>query len=157
MNLTQKISVAKQDYLNQQTAEIAERYKSATVDERAAVLKQIDSLLPVLEGEQKVFWMKLRARLVAIDEPKFCLGRIFMTPGAIESLDEAGELPTGFLDRHQKGDWGNVDANDAEENELSLKEGFRILSSYRTKADVKIWVITEADRSSTTILLPEEY
>ena len=55
------------------------------------------------------------------------------------------------------GEWGDVDAHDIKENELSLQHGFRLLSAYRTGAGEKLWVITEADRSSTCILLPEEY
>lgn len=62
-----------------------------------------------------------------------------------------------FLDRHVTGDWGEVGAEDAQENELSVVWGFRILSAYRTAKGTRLWVITEADRSSTCILLPEEY
>ncbi len=88
---------------------------------------------------------------------KFPLGRTVATPGALDALKEAGESPAYYLDRHITGDWGDVPPEDAQENELSLKEGFRILSAYTLSTGVKIWVITEADRSSTTILLPEEY
>ncbi len=66
-------------------------------------------------------------------------------------------MPNEFLQRHQTGDWGDVCEDDRQENELSVKEGFRILSAYKTDRDVKIWVITEADRSSTTVLLATEY
>ena len=58
---------------------------------------------------------------------------------------------------HLAGDWGEVDEDDRAENDLSLREGFRLLSAYRTKHGVKFWVITEADRSATTVLLPSEY
>ncbi len=88
---------------------------------------------------------------------KFSLGRTAATPGALDALTDAGETPAFYLDRHITGDWGDVPPEDAQENELSLKEGFRILSAYTLSTGVKIWVITEADRSSTTILLPEEY
>ncbi len=88
---------------------------------------------------------------------KFPLGRTVATPGALDALKEARESPAYYLDRHITGDWGDVPPEDAQENELSLKEGFRILSAYTLSTEVKIWVITEADRSSTTILLPEEY
>jgi hypothetical protein len=54
-------------------------------------------------------------------------------------------------------DWGEISEDDAHENELSLREGFRLLSAYRTVKGQKIWIITEADRSPTTILLPSEY
>lgn len=86
----------------------------------------------------------------------FPLGRVVATPGALELLEEAGEDPVRYLTRHRSGDWGAVSPEDAEENELSLKCGWRILSSYLVR-DRCIWIITEADRSVTTILLPEEY
>ena len=73
------------------------------------------------------------------------------------SLEEAGLAPDVFLARHVAGDWGDVPDEDAAENELSVREGFRVLSSYATAAGVRLWVITEADRSSTCLLLPEEY
>ncbi|MEM4381636.1 MAG: hypothetical protein QXX19_05345 [Candidatus Caldarchaeum sp.] len=88
---------------------------------------------------------------------KFSLGRIVATPGALRALDEAGQNLAEFLARHQRGDWGEVCPEDKEENELSLRHGLRLLSVYRTCKGVKLWVITEADRSATTILLPEEY
>jgi hypothetical protein len=86
----------------------------------------------------------------------FPLGRVVATPGALELLHEAGEDPLRYLARHSSGDWGELDAHDRRENELSLKQGWRILSSYPVGEKV-IWIITEADRSYTTILLPEEY
>jgi hypothetical protein len=58
---------------------------------------------------------------------------------------------------HQSGEWGEVGEEDRQENEVSLLKGYRLLSVYRLKDDTKIWIITEADRSVTTILLPEEY
>ena len=61
-----------------------------------------------------------------------------------------------FLARHVTGDWGELPVEDKAENHLSLQQGFRLLSSYRTSAGDKLWVITEADRSATTLLLPEE-
>jgi hypothetical protein len=87
----------------------------------------------------------------------FPLGRTVATPGALQALETAGQQPAEFLDRHVSGDWGDVDDEDKQENELSLRSGLRILSAYITSAGDKIWIITEADRSATTILLPEEY
>jgi len=88
----------------------------------------------------------------------FPLGRIVATPGALSLLASAGENPAELLDRHQSGDWGEVPAADARENELSVKKGFRVVSSYRVgELGTRVWVITEADRSSTCLLLPEEY
>jgi hypothetical protein len=88
---------------------------------------------------------------------KFPLGQTVATPGALEALQAAGQDPTALLARHQGGDWGDLDAEDKQENELSLKQGFRLLSAYHLTTGVKVWVITEADRSATTLLLPSEY
>ena len=87
----------------------------------------------------------------------FSLGQVVATPGALAALEEAGEEPVTYLARHLAGDWGEVCEEDAKENEFSVENGFRILSAYTISTGVKIWIITEADRSATTILLPEEY
>jgi len=83
-------------------------------------------------------------------------GRI-PTPGALAALEKAGQQPHEFLSRHVHGEWGNVPDEDRRENQFSLERRFRLLSSYRTAANETVWVITEADRSVTTLLLPEEY
>jgi hypothetical protein len=88
---------------------------------------------------------------------KFQLGSLVATPGALQALEQAGQSPMEFLQRHAAGDWGEVDAHDKTENEYSLQHGFRLLSAYRLADGTKIWIITEADRSATTLLLPEEY
>jgi hypothetical protein len=88
---------------------------------------------------------------------RFSLGRLLLTPGAQAAMSAAEQSPLEFLSRHASGDWGEVDAHDQRENELSLQAGFRLLSAYRTRTDIKLWIITEADRSATTILLPSEY
>jgi len=88
---------------------------------------------------------------------RFALGQTFITPGAQEALEMAGQTAAQFLRRHISADWGEVSEDDTQENELSLRDGFRLLSSYRTLKGQKIWIITEADRSATTILLPSEY
>ena len=85
------------------------------------------------------------------------LGRIVATPNALRALEEANQVPEEFLARHQSGDWGEVGAEDWKENELSVKKGFRVMSVYTLSTGKKIWVITEADRSATTLLLPDEY
>ena len=72
-------------------------------------------------------------------------------------MERAGQTPADFLARHQQGDWGEVCDEDKQENEYSVTKRLRILSAYRTSKGVKLWVITEADRSATTILLPDEY
>ncbi|MCB9924313.1 MAG: hypothetical protein H6822_19200 [Planctomycetaceae bacterium] len=87
--------------------------------------------------------------------PKFNPGRFFATPGALQEIPPA-EMAYAMY-RHLRGDWGNVDKVDWKENELGLEEGFRLFSVYRTKAGTKFWIITEADRSATTVLLPNEY
>jgi hypothetical protein len=79
--------------------------------------------------------------------PAFELGQIVATPGALVALRKAGQQPGEFLTRHE----------DCNENDYSLEHGFRLLSVYRTPAGDKLWIITESDRSVTTLLLPEEY
>jgi hypothetical protein len=90
-------------------------------------------------------------------QPLFSLGQLVATPGALAALEKAGQDSLDFLSRHVHGDWGDLCEEDRRENQFSLERGFRLLSSYRTFADVKLYIITEADRSVTTILLPEEY
>lgn len=84
-------------------------------------------------------------------KPKFNPGMIVSTPGALDI-----ESRHDCLRRHLQGDWGDLCKNDRQENEFSLKNGFRLFSAYETP-DGKLWIITEADRSATTMLLPEEY
>jgi len=88
---------------------------------------------------------------------RFELGQTVITPGAEEALEIAGQNATEFLRRHMVGDWGDLSDEDIKENELSLEQGFRLLSRYETSKGVRLWIITEADRSATTILLPIEY
>ncbi len=87
----------------------------------------------------------------------FALGHILATPGALAALQKAGQEPGDFLKRHVACDWGDLSDEDHNENDSSLENGFRLLSSYRTNAGDKLWIITESDRSATTLLLPEEY
>jgi hypothetical protein len=86
---------------------------------------------------------------------KFTLGTVVATPGALEAISRH-ELVTA-IQRHAQGDWGEVDPHDHRQNEQALESGLRLFSVYRTLGGEKFWVITEADRSSTTILLPSEY
>jgi hypothetical protein len=88
---------------------------------------------------------------------QFALGQVMMTPGAAAAFAATGEHPFPFLARHQQGDWGHVSPEDAAENAFSVAHGFRILSTYTLKDGTRIWILTEADRSATTILLPDEY
>jgi hypothetical protein len=90
-------------------------------------------------------------------QPAFELGQIVATPGALAAIKKAGQQPGEFLTRHINRDWGDLDEEDRKENEYSLEHGFRLLSAYKTNAGDRLWIITEADRSVTTLLLPEEY
>jgi len=90
-------------------------------------------------------------------QPAFELGQIVATPGALAALKKAGQQPSEFLTRHINRDWGDLDEEDRKENEYGLEHGFRLLSAYKTNAGDRLWIITEADRSVTTFLLPEEY
>lgn len=87
----------------------------------------------------------------------FPLSRIVATPGALRALERANQSAAAFLARHAAGDWGELDREDVRENEYSLGHGLRLLSCYMTAACEKLWIITEADRSATTLLLPDEY
>jgi len=86
---------------------------------------------------------------------KFRLGRLLSTPGALELVSHSEIMRA--LGRHVSGDWGNVCPEDAEANEAAVNERARLLSAYSTDTGVRFWIITEADRSVTTVLLPEEY
>jgi len=86
---------------------------------------------------------------------KFRLGHIVSTPNALSQLTQDDILLA--IQRHQAGDWGDVDEDDRTKNELSLEQGFRLFSVYRAANGVKFWLITEADRSYSTVLLPEDY
>ena len=90
----------------------------------------------------------------------FPLGRIVATPQALDTLARHGRTPAEFIARHAAGDWSELCPEDAAENALSVARGFRVFSSYAYDAaqpDAKVWVITEADRSSTCVLMPEDY
>ena len=94
--------------------------------------------------------------------PKFPLGRLLATPGALEALNQAGQSPGEFLARHAGCDWGEVCDDDKALNDESLRDGSRLMSAYRTHKDVRVWIITEAadehgHRCATTLLRPEEY
>jgi hypothetical protein len=89
--------------------------------------------------------------------PLFGVGQIVATPGALAALEKTGETATQFVARHATGGWGELPLEDRTENYLSVERGLRLLSSYLTSAGDRIWVITESDRSLTTILLPDEY
>jgi len=88
----------------------------------------------------------------------FGMGRIMATPGALETLRAVGMSASTFLARHESGVWGNLDAEDRRANDRALMEGTRIFSSYALgDTGERVWIITEADRSYTTVLRPDEY
>ena len=88
----------------------------------------------------------------------FRLGTIVATPNALEALQQAGISGMELISRHVHGDWGEMSADDKTANDLALQDGSRIFSSYILNDGItKIWIITESDRSSTCLLLPEDY
>ena len=90
--------------------------------------------------------------------PLFELGQIFMTPGAENAMESADQSPFEFLARHRTGDWGEgLPPEDIRANEQALQNDLRLLSRYITNQNEVVWVITEHDRSYTTLLLPQEY
>lgn len=103
--------------------------------------------------------------MVAINNslPRFKLGHIVVTTGALSAIAGARHMPDEFLNRHQRGDWGDLDEEDKRSNDAAIvhegdvnRQG-RLLSAYKTNKGARVWVITEYDRSLTTVLLPEEY
>ena len=88
---------------------------------------------------------------------KFSPGSVVATPGVLEAFRASGDDPLAYLARHIAGDWGEVGPEDWEANEQSLLHELRLLSAYTMSSGTKFWMITEADRSATTFLLPDEY
>ena len=88
---------------------------------------------------------------------RFPLGQIVATSGALDALEEAGQSAQEFISRHVRLEQGELSAEDHRENLFSIDKPLRIFSAFRTAKGLKLWVITEADRSATTVLLPEEY
>jgi len=87
----------------------------------------------------------------------FALGQIVLTPGALQALQKAEQAPHAFLARHVRGDWAEVPDADKRHNADAVHRRSHMVSAYTTSAGDRLWVITEADRSVTTILLPKEY
>ncbi len=113
------------------------------------------------EAERSGF--ELRALVLALMQqhrfhgrPRFQLGKVVATPGALDLLERTHTSARPFLQRHHCGDWGDMAVEDKHANDLAVMQGTRILSAFEIKAE-KLWVITEADRSSTCLLLPSEY
>jgi hypothetical protein len=137
-------------------------------DDRHIVLSKIGTLL-VDSEHYRIHSIDLLIGRVYLDKVRehekppigilFALGRVVITPGASQALADAGDAPEPFLERHMRGDWGeDLDEIDKLANYDSIRLGNRILSSYTTTAKhVRFWIITDADRATTTLLLPSEY
>jgi hypothetical protein len=126
------------------------------------VLKQGHALPPLAEHMSSI---KVRMKTTMSNltvPPKFSLGQVVATPAALKALEDAGQSPSFFLDRHVQGDWGEVNDEDKQLNDQALVDGSRLLSAYKTLKGERLWIITEAaddegKRAATTILKPEEY
>src|SRR5262249_47987366 len=112
---------------------------------------------PIVQDESFVPCRLSEVQAAERGERKFPLGHLGATPGAAEAFTRNAQEPSEFLRRHWRGAWGEGDSPDRAENEFSLLNGFRLLSRYTLRDGTVIWIITEADRSATTILLPSEY
>ena len=99
----------------------------------------------------------LETTVPSLGGPLFALGRVVATPGALAAMSLAGTSPESLLDRHVRGDWGELGEEDRQANWQALSSGARLLSAYVLPDSVRVWIITEADRSATTILLPGDY
>jgi hypothetical protein len=139
------------------------RFEDMQTDEeqQRAYVDQLDRLYERLCLNQGLPWPPPRngqevRKLLA---PRFSLGEIVATPGAIELLKQAEKAPAEYLLRHVQGDWGeDLPEEDIQENEFSVEHGFRLLSSYPIpETEERLWIITEHDRSVTTLLKPDEY
>jgi hypothetical protein len=93
--------------------------------------------------------------MILLSSMKFQLGQLVITPAALEAIPT--EHICQCINRHVCGDWGDLEGDDRRENELALRIGSRLLSVYHTETDRKFYIITEADRTATTVLLPEDY
>jgi hypothetical protein len=100
---------------------------------------------------------QLKEKTMEATQAKFSMGLVFATPGALAAFEEADESSLVFLMRHASGDWGDVCSEDRQANEFALENKLRLFSVYHLEDGTKIWIITEAERSVTTILLPSEY
>jgi hypothetical protein len=99
----------------------------------------------------------MTATLTTLNRGLFPAGRVLIIPGALNAPAESGQQPGDFLVKHLQGDWGELCEADRAANQEALEQGLRLLSACRTSKGQKLWIITEADRAATTLLLPEEY
>ena len=95
--------------------------------------------------------------LAVLSQPRFRAGQLVITAGVNDLVQRGALNPAPYLQRHLNGDWGDLCDEDRRSNDAALKNGDRLFSSYRITPDLKLWIITEWDRSVTTLLLPSEY
>lgn len=95
--------------------------------------------------------------LAVLSQPRFRAGQLVMTAGVNDLVQRGALNPAPYLQRHLNGDWGDLCDEDRRSNDAALKNGDRLFSSYRITPDLKLWIITEWDRSVTTLLLPDKY
>ena len=100
--------------------------------------------------------MQTKSNSATYLSPRFTLGQIVATPAVLEHLERHGVNASEYLNRHVRGDWGDVPSEDANENEFAVTRRLRLLSSYIIAGE-RVWIITEADRRSTSLLFPSEY
>lgn len=98
---------------------------------------------------------ELQLHVLCVSCPAFSLGHLVATPTALNQIPSDEILKA--LSRHVRADWGSLDQEDREANENALKYGGRLFSVYYSTQNIKFWIITECDRSATTVLLPEDY
>ena len=146
--------------------EIADKWLQLPAEHRASLTLSL--FRSVLEGEWGDWLKEAAGPLMMAEEKKpdsdedqipkalFQMGTLVATPGAIEALEGVERNLVQLLARHVEGDWGNLDEHDVRENELSLKQGYRLFSAYNIE-DEKFYVITEWNRSVTTVLKPDDY
>jgi hypothetical protein len=111
----------------------------------------------LLESKSQIHKKEISEMQGTERKPLFDLGQLVATRGALAALEKTGQNAMEFLSRHVTGDWGEIPEEDKTENQFSLDKGLRLMSSYRTTAGDRVWVITEGRRSHTTLLLPDEY
>ncbi len=110
---------------------------------------------PLTPNSSNPFKKNATSPKASLQKVKVLLGQIVATPNALAQIPTA-EIQQG-LARHVQGDWGDLDKEDQRRNNAALRSGERLLSAYKTTAGKKFWIITEADRSSTCVLMPEDY
>lgn len=147
---------------NRTYAELSEDGTEIVRYHKAAQADLADFVKIWAQNIQDQGWLEYGVRHVDVGaqlatKPLFALGQVVATPGALEALEEAQQTPQEFLTRHVQGDWSTLDPHDQQANAQAAKEGNRILSAYETKLGTRVWLITEWDRSVTTLLLPSEY